>query len=107
CFRSEIVWKRTGAHSDTKQGRRMHGHIHDILLFYTKGSEWTWNPVYTPLEPGYTDRAYRHVEPETGRRYRLGDLTAAKPGGDTSYEWHGVKPYKGRYWAYSKAGMEQ
>jgi site-specific DNA-methyltransferase (adenine-specific) len=37
----------------------------------------------------------------------LGDLTAAKPGGDTSYTWKGVRPYKGRYWAYSKAKMEQ
>ncbi len=31
-FRSEIVWKRTSAHSDTKQGRRQHGRIHDVLL---------------------------------------------------------------------------
>jgi len=44
---------------------------------------------------------------ETGRRYRLDNLTAAKPGGDTSYEWKGRKPYKGRYWAYSKEKMEQ
>jgi SAM-dependent methyltransferase len=44
---------------------------------------------------------------ENGRRYRLGDLTAAKPGGDTQYEWRGMRPYKGRYWAYSKDKMEQ
>jgi DNA modification methylase len=106
-FRSEIVWKRTGAHSDTKQGRRIHGHIHDILLFYSKGSEWTWNPVYTPYDPTYVEQFYRHIEPGTGRRYRVDNLSAAKPGGDTSYEWHGVKPYKGRFWAYSKSGMEK
>jgi hypothetical protein len=35
------------------------------------------------------------------------DVTAAKPGGDTSYEWKGVTPYRGRYWAYSKENMEQ
>src|SRR5207302_5059366 len=44
-FRSEIVWKRSGAHSDSKQGRKIHGHIHDVLLFYTKGKEWTWNDL--------------------------------------------------------------
>jgi hypothetical protein len=28
-FRSEIIWKRSSAHSDTKQGRKIHGHIYD------------------------------------------------------------------------------
>src|SRR5437879_2628629 len=46
-FRTEIVWKRSFAHSDTKQGRVQHGRIHDVLLFYTKGDMWTWNPVFT------------------------------------------------------------
>ncbi len=107
CFRSEIVWKRSSAHSDTKQGRRIHGHIHDVLLFYTKGDEWTWNPLFTPYDEAYIESKYRHVEPETGRRYRLSDLTAAKPGGDTSYEWHGRRPYRGRYWAYSREKMDE
>jgi site-specific DNA-methyltransferase (adenine-specific) len=34
-------------------------------------------------------------------------MTASRPGGDTLYEWNGVRPYKGRYWAYSRAKMEQ
>ncbi len=106
-FRSEIVWKRSSAHSDTKQGRAIHGHIHDVLLFYTKSDEWTWNPIYTPYDREYVDTFYRHIEPETGRRFRVDNLSASKPGGDTSYEWHGVRPYKGRFWAYSRANMER
>jgi DNA modification methylase len=106
-FRSEIVWKRTYAHSDTKQGRKIHGHIHDVLLFYTKGNDWTWNALYAPYDQTYIDAFYSHIEPQTGRRYQADNLTAAKPGGDTLYEWKGVKPYKGRYWAYSKAKMEE
>jgi adenine specific DNA methylase Mod len=106
-FRSEIIWKRSSAHSDTAQGRKIHGHIHDVILFYTRGKTWAWNPVYTPYDQGYIESKYRYVEPGTNRRYRLSDLTAAKPGGDTSYEWHGRHPYKGRYWAYSKDNMDQ
>jgi adenine specific DNA methylase Mod len=105
-FRSEIIWKRSTAHSDTKQGRRLHGQVHDVILFYTKGDQWTWNPVYTPYDQSYIDSHYRWTEEGTGRRYRKGDLTAAKPGGDTEYEWHGVRPYPGRYWAYSQAKMQ-
>jgi DNA modification methylase len=103
---AEIIWKRSTAHSDTKQGSKQHGRIHDILLFYTKADSWTWNPVYTPYDDEYMETHYRYIEPETGRRYRKGDLTAARPGGDTLYEWNGVRPYKGRYWAYSREKME-
>ena len=106
-FRSEIVWKRSSAHSDTKQGRKIHGHIHDVILFYTKGEDWTWVPLYTPYDREYTESFYSHVEEGTGRRFSVDNLTAARPGGDTSYEWKGVKPYKGRYWAYSKENMER
>lgn len=135
-FRSEIVWKRSGAHSDTKQGRKNYGHIHDVILFYTKGNEWTWNPLYTPYAESYVGRDYQLVEEGSGRRYRRGDLTAARGGGDTEYLWRvkkcegvrerwqadlndeylrpkmgweykGVPPYRGRYWAYSLKNMRQ
>ena len=91
-FRTEIIWKRTSAHSDTRQGRRQHGRIHDVLLFYTKTDDWRWHPVYTEYDPRYVDDFYRFVEPETNRRYRKGDLTAARPGGNTSYEWRVKRP---------------
>jgi DNA modification methylase len=134
-YLSEIIWKRTSAHSDTKQGRKQHGRIHDVILFYTKGDDWTWNPIYTPYDESYIESTYKFTD-EHGRRYREGDLTAARPGGDVSYEWRvkrrrdseerwvadledeyrnpkpeweycGVRPYSGRFWAYSKANMAE
>ena len=106
-FRNEIVWKRSDSHNDAKQGSKRYGRIHDTLLFYTRSSEWTWNTIYTPLPDSTIDKWYRHVEEGTGRRYNKADLTAAKAGGDTKYEWHGVLPPTGRYWAYSRENMEQ
>lgn len=132
-FLNEITWKRSSAHSDTKQGMRRCGRIRDILLVYTKTSQYTWNPVYTPYTRDYLEAEYRHVTPE-GRFYKETDLTGAKPGGDTEYEWRvkrrknnkarweadltneylspveeweyrGVRPYSGRFWAYSKANL--
>ncbi len=103
-FGTEIVWKRSSAHSDAAQGRRQHGRIHDVILFYTKSDSWTWTPVYTPYDEDYVEQFYRYVEPETGRRYRLGDLTG--PGGEAKgnprYEVLGVT----RYWRYSKERMQ-
>ena len=134
-FRSDISWKRSSAHSDTKQGRRQHGRIHDVLLYYTQGDSRTWNPVYTEYDREYVDGFYRHTDGGAGRRYRKDNLTAAKPGGDTLYEWRvkrsfggewqtdfegewktaplagweyrGVAPYSNRYWAYSKEKMAE
>jgi DNA modification methylase len=104
-YRTEIIWKRSSAHSDAKQGRKQHGRIHDVLLFYSKTDDWTWNSVHTPYDPEYVDQFYKHVEQETGRRYRLGDITgpggAAK--GNPSYEVMGVT----RYWRYSRERMDQ
>ena len=104
-FRSEISWKRTSAHSDTRQGRRQHGRVRDILLFYTKSEQWTWHPVYTDYDSEYVERFYKYIEPETNRRYTLGDLTG--PGGASKgnphYEIMGVT----RYWRYSKERMQE
>ena len=104
-FRNEIVWKRTSSHSDGAQGRKQYGRVCDGLLFYTRGAEWTWNLQYTPYDQTYVDRAYRHVEPNTGRRYRLDNLTG--PGGaekgNPSYAVLGVT----RFWRYSEPRMQR
>ncbi len=102
-FRNEISWKRYSAKNDPKR----YGRNHDVLLFYSKGPTITWNTQYGPFEDDYVEENYRYVDAASGRRYRRGDLTAHKPGGDVDYEWHGMRPYQGRHWAYSKANMEK
>lgn len=103
-FRTEIVWKRSSAHSDAKQGRRQHGRIHDVIFFYTKGPEATWNTLYTPYDQDYLDRDYRRTDPD-GRRYRIDNLQG--PGGEAKgnpfYEVMGVS----RYWRYTKEKMDE
>lgn len=102
-FQNEISWQRSGAKNDSVR----YGRSHDVILFYTVGKKFTWNPQYTPFDQSSIDKNYTHVEEGTGRRYRRGDLTAAKPGGDVDFEWHGVRPYRGRHWAYSKENLDR
>jgi len=103
-FRNEIVWKRSSAHSDAKQGAQHFGRITDTILFYSKDQKTIWNPLYAPYDEKYLERDYRRID-ENGRRYRIGDLSgpggAAK--GNPSYEVMGVT----RYWRYSKEKMDQ
>ncbi len=87
--------------------------VHISVFFYTGGAnKWTWNKQYTAYDDEYLQQNYRYKDPATGRPFRVSDMTANKPGGDVSYEWTSpegkkVKPYKGRYWAYSKEKMKR
>lgn len=105
-FLNEIIWKRTVAHGDARQGSRHFGRIHDVILRYAKTEDFTWSQQYIPYDEAYVDTYYKYVD-ENGRRYWKDNLTAAKPGGDTRYEWKGKLPPPNRYWAFSKANMER
>jgi DNA modification methylase len=104
-FVNEIIWKRQTAHSDSGQGAQHLGRVHDTLFLYGKSSRYELNQIYTPYSDEYIDSFYRHVEPETGRRYRLSDATA--PGGSSKgnpyYEFLGVT----RYWRFKKERMQE
>ena len=96
-FRSELIWKRTSAHSSAKR----YGPVHDVLLFYTKSDEYTWNPIYQPLPQETLDQWYNNVDPGTGRRFNRADLTASGTRkGSSGAPWRGINPTdKGRHWA--------
>ncbi len=53
-FQNEIIWKRTSAHSDTRQGNVVHmGRVHDVILFYTKSDAAKRNELYQPYTEDY------------------------------------------------------
>ena len=103
-FRNEIIWKRSHAHSDSRQGSQHFGRVTDTILFYTKGEQSTWHVEYLPYDKEYLDRDYRRIDKD-GRRYRIDNLQgpggAAK--GNPIYEVMGVK----RYWRYSEKKMAE
>lgn len=106
-FINEIVWKRQSSHNDAKQGSKHLGRVHDTIFMYSKSKDYFFKHLYRPYDPEYVQDFYKHVEEGTGRRYRLGDLTApggASPSkGNPHYEFLGVT----RYWRYSKENMQR
>ena len=84
-FRSEITWKRTTAHNDsTRFGRNT-----DILLYYSKSQNRTWNIQYGPYDERYKSR-FRFKDPD-GRAWADYDLTAkGLSGGGYEYEYKGA-----------------
>ena len=105
-FVNEIVWKRQSSHNDAKQGSKHLGRVHETIFLYAAGKDYYFKHLYRPYDQSYIENFYKHVEPETGRRYQLGDLGApggaAPSKGNPHYEFMGVT----RYWRFSEEKMQ-
>jgi len=101
-FVNEISWKRTGAHSDAKQGSAHFGRVHDLILFYSKTNLPTWKPLWKQHDESYIKSHYSQTD-EKGRRFQWDNITG--PGGPAKgnphYEVLGVFGF----WRYSKERM--
>jgi DNA modification methylase len=86
-FRNELIWKRTSGHSDA--GR--YGSSHDVIEYYTRSDEWTWNQPFQEYDKAYVENYYRYSDSD-GRKWMSGDLGAAGlQGGGYDYSWKGVR----------------
>ena len=98
-FRTEIIWKRTSAHSDALDI----GSVHDTILRYTKGDSFKSNKQFQPLAESYVTSHYRHRD-KKGRVYRTDNVTAGGlSGGGYKYEWNGVT----KVWRYPQERMQE
>ena len=102
--RNEIIWKRTSARSDSK----FYNHIHDVVLFYSKGNEPTFNEQFTPYEKAYTDKYFASKDPD-GRRYASKDATqSGLRNGPSGTAWRGFNPgSKGNHWKVVPAELDR
>jgi site-specific DNA-methyltransferase (adenine-specific) len=101
-FRNEITWKRTSAHSDAKN---KFADVCDVIFFYTKSNEYNFKAHYTPHDEKYLRDFYKFVD-ESGRKYRLGDMSSPNPRPNLTYEYNGYSPPKFG-WRVSRERMEQ
>lgn len=88
-FRNEIVWQRTSSHNDSNKWAS----VHDIILFYSRTNNFTWNDVFTDHDPKYVENFYRYQD---GRGiYRLDHIIRSAtmgPRPNLAYEYKGYKP---------------
>jgi site-specific DNA-methyltransferase (adenine-specific) len=100
-FGNEIIWKRTNAKG---LAFTRFASNHDVILRYTKTSNYIWNQQYTSHSQKYINNFYSNIEPGTGRRFQYADLTNPNPNRpNLTYEFLGVK----RVWRWTKERMEQ
>ena len=87
--------------------RKAYGNVKDLILFYSKSATPTWNNPSMPFTAEDKERLFKKTDGD-GRRYTTIPLHA--PGetsnGNTSKEWKGMKPPKGRHWRTDPAILE-
>lgn len=103
-FRSEIIWKRTSAHSSANRP----GPIHDVILFYSKSEGYIWNNVYQPYGEEYIDSAYS-LSDSDGRKWKSTDITGSGVrNGETGLTWRGINvTAKGRHWVVPPSELDK
>ena len=105
-FLNELSWRRTTTKGDYRQGALNWPRVREVLLYYASDLESAgriFRQPFAPYAPAYIKSHYSNVEPETGRRFRLDNLTAPGAGtrGHPQYELMGVV----RHWRYSETKM--
>lgn len=109
-FRSEIIWRRTGAHNKAQRWAP----VHDVILFYTKSDSYTWNK---PKQPYMVGHVKEHFKPDGKGGWRTDYYGNVLTGSGTrtgfsGKPWKGIDPTpKGRHWAipgeiWSEVGVD-
>lgn len=104
-YRNEIIWKRTTAKSQTFH--KFPGN-HDSIFLYGKSDVVNFSRQFLPHSEERIHQHYSNVEPETGRRYSLGDLTAeGTRNGSSGNDWRGISVRaKGNHWKYTTENLD-
>ncbi|HOY84963.1 MAG TPA: DNA methyltransferase [Candidatus Syntrophosphaera sp.] len=104
-FVSEIIWKRIDAKGNVQ---KKYGWIHDVILFYAKTKDWTWNQPFADYDQDYLDGFYNKFDSD-GRRYRLDNITApmSRASKGQVYAWKGYNLSPSRCFVYNQEKMEQ
>ena len=90
-YRNEITWKRTTAHSDSKN---KFSHVTDTIFYFSKSPAHAWHPLYKPNKESYLESHYRHTD-ANGRIYRLDNIIRSQsmgPRPNLAYEYKGFRP---------------
>lgn len=101
-FLSEITWQRTATKGDAV---RKWGAVHDVLLFYAKGSTYSFRPQYLSQDADYLSR-YRLDDHDGRGPYRIAPLDSPNPRPNLTYEYKGFQP-PAKGWRVSRDLMEQ
>ena len=96
-FLSEVIWKRTFAHSSSKR----YGPVHDVILFFSRTGNEIWKDLRTEHSDEYLIKHFKYIDEATGKNFSPITLTGSGVrNGESGKPWRGVDPTRvRRHWA--------
>jgi site-specific DNA-methyltransferase (adenine-specific) len=107
-FKNEIVWKKKTGRGETNHKSNRFGDSIDVILFYGKSKESTFNAQYNNEAAGYENylnESFKYVD-ENGRKFMSDNLSSPSPRPNLKYVYKGYNP-PDNGWAISIEKMEQ
>ena len=101
-YRSEITWRRTNTHGDSKKW----ANVADTILYYGKTQTVIWNPAHEAYSEEYLASKYRHDDHDGRGAYQLDNMTSPNPRPNLTYEWMGHAP-PAYGWRYDRTTMQR
>ena len=105
-FRNDITRIKCSCKNFDRKG---YGNVKDMVLFYTKTANYTWNDSREDYTDSDIAELFSNIDPKNGKRYTTTPLHA--PGetknGNTGKEWKGLKPPTGRHWRYPPEELDK
>ena len=99
-WRSTITWQRSHPHNNLTKSL---GNVSDVIFYYSKSKEYTFNLLYTPHDETYLANSFSN-EDESGP-YALAPIIQEKSRRGHFYEYKGVIPPNG--WRVKEETLRQ
>lgn len=102
-YKNEIIWRRHYSHND---GNKF-GCVHDVILYYTKTDNYTYNRQTIAYDEEYIKKNYASIDIKTGKRFRSVSVNAAGQGDPKYFGDKLLTPPLGTHWRWSQERINE
>jgi DNA modification methylase len=103
-FRNEIVWEKTRV---PKAQSQHFAKQQDVIFFYTKSSDYTFNYLYKQPDEHYIKKYFSQVEENSGRKYQLVSFLQDGQGQPKQFGERLISPPNGKHWIWSQEKINE
>ena len=103
-FIAEVTWKKLRS---PKSQSSHFSNIKDSIFIYSVSESPIFIPQFVPKDEKLLETHYRHVDPETDRRYNLDNFTQNGPGPARNFGGNILEPPPGKHWIWSQERIDE
>lgn len=103
-FQNEIIWEKTRV---PKAQSNQFAKQQDIIFFYTKSNQYTFNIYYNQPDEDYIKKYFSQTELKTLRKYQLVSFLQDGNGPSRKFGDRIISPPNGKHWIWSQERIDE